>query len=310
MANEPYVAQVASKAQASATSGKAITSVVLGLASFFCAFLTGIVAVIMGVLALGDISKSQGRLHGNGLAITGIVTGAIGCLWTIPLIGVVIGMTLPAVQQVREAARRAQSMNNIQQMTLSMHNYESRHASFPPAKDGEGQQLSWRVHILPYLEQQGLYDQFHLDEPWDSPHNLTLVDKMPEIFKNPNLDLPTGQTTYLVPTTPISAKPNLPHAMFTQGQQGPKFSQITDGASNTILIVEADPGAAVVWTDPDGDLMYDPNDPMRSLGSLRPGVIVVGNADGSCHCISNRMSPEELNAMMTRDGGETVDPFH
>ena len=166
--------------QKSGSSGKAIASFILGLASFFCAFITGIAAVIMGVLALADISKSNGRLQGNAFAIIGIVFGAIGCFWTL----ILIALLLPAVQQVREAARRTTSMNDMRQIVLAIHNYDAANLSFPPAKGRAGQELSWRVHILPYLDEMQLYEQFNLDEPWNSPHNLTLVDKMPEFGRS------------------------------------------------------------------------------------------------------------------------------
>ena len=88
--------------------------------------------------------------------------------------GIAIGMLLPAVQQVRSAARRATTMNNLRQLQLAVLKYESDVQRFPPAystdKDGKPL-LSWRVHILRHLGEEQLYEQFHLDEPWDSLHN-------------------------------------------------------------------------------------------------------------------------------------------
>ena len=89
----------------------------------------------------------------------------------------------------REAAIRAQCTNNEKQIALALHNYHDQHNSFPPAfsqgKDGKPL-LSWRVLILPFLDQQqALYDQFHLDEAWDSPHNRTLIAKMPAVLSLP-----------------------------------------------------------------------------------------------------------------------------
>ena len=93
-------------------------------------------------------------------------------------------VTAPA----REAAVRAQCTNNEKQIMLAMHNYHDVNGSFPPAfsrgKDGKPL-LSWRVLLLPFLDQKALYDQFHLDEAWDSPHNRALVSKMPEVFHCP-----------------------------------------------------------------------------------------------------------------------------
>ena len=96
---------------------------------------------------------------------------------------------LEAVQKVREAASRAQSQNNLKQFALAMHNYHSTYNHLPPAasfdKNGKPM-LSWRVMILPFIEQDALYKQFRLEEPWDSEHNKKLLAKMPEVFASPD----------------------------------------------------------------------------------------------------------------------------
>ena len=146
---------------------------------------------------------------------------------------------------------------------LAMHNYVSVNNAFPaPAimgKDGKPA-LSWRVAILPFLEQQPLYDKFHLDEPWDSPHNKELIKEMPQVFVCPSRsDVAPGTTTYRVFTGP--------GALFEAGQQ--KGLQIvTDGTSNTILAVEAK--EAVPWTKPDSDLPFDPNAAASLYGAGSP----------------------------------------
>src|SRR4029079_14059052 len=101
-----------------------------------------------------------------------------------------------AIQAAREAAYRNQSMNNLKQTSLAIQNHLDAKGTFPAAGGGQGSQLSWRVQILPFIEQNALYSQFHLDEPWDSAHNRALLDKMPDVFKNPGGDLPAGKTSY------------------------------------------------------------------------------------------------------------------
>src|SRR5690606_10896708 len=97
--------------------------------------------------------------------------------------------------------------------------------------------LSWRVHILPFLGEQSLYDQFHLDEPWDSPHNTRLIARMPEVYRCPGADRDEGgTTTYLVPRGEGTIFP---------GARGVPPEEITDGTSNTLLVVDADPARAV-----------------------------------------------------------------
>jgi hypothetical protein len=276
------------------TSGLAITSLVLGCVSFMCAFILGPLAILFGIFALRGIKRSGGRLKGEGLAIGGIATGAVMTFLLTPM------LLLPAIQAAREAARRNVSMNNLKQIAIALQNHHDLKGSLPEAGGGEAQesQLSWRVHLLPYLEEQGLYEQFHLDEPWDSDHNRALIGKMPAAFKDPNDRLPPGETSYLAVTGPGTA--------FGEGESGVTFQDYTDGSSKTIMVVEADPDQSVVWTKPD-DWQYDPNDPRRGLGSGRPGGFLALFGDAHTAFIQNDADPETVKAMMTRDGGEPVE---
>ncbi len=100
---------------------------------------------------------------------------------------------------------RKQLDRNIRTILLALHNYHAAHDAFPPpavrAADGRAL-LSWRVSILPYMDQKGLYDQFHLDEPWDGPHNRKLIDKMPATFQTPGFLTPVGKTRFRGITAP------------------------------------------------------------------------------------------------------------
>src|SRR4051794_3818491 len=165
------------------TSGKAIASLVLGMMSLVCTLFTGIPAIILGLLGLSDIERSRGLRTGKGMAITGIVLGGLGS--TLVVLAVLIALLVPAVQAAREAARRSQCVNNLKQIGLAMHNYNSAYDVFPPAviTDPDGKPLlSWRVLLLPFLDEQALYEQFKLDEPWDSPNNKPLLSRMPKVF--------------------------------------------------------------------------------------------------------------------------------
>src|SRR5438477_2970944 len=113
----------------------------------------------------------------------------IELLVVIAIIAVLIALLLPAVQSAREAARRAQCVHNLKQIGLAMHNYRSANDAFPmPAiTDKNGKPLlSWRVAILPFIEQGELYNKFHTDEPWDSPHNKALLKEMPPTYLCPS----------------------------------------------------------------------------------------------------------------------------
>jgi len=288
----------------SSTSGMAIASLILGLASFFCAIFTGLVAIILGVIALSKISSSNGRVVGNGMAIAGIVTGALGCVWTL----VMIGMLLPAVQQVRTAARRTVAMNNVRQLCLANLNYESANQRFPSnlSKNNPeaGENLSWRVHILPFLGRQDLYDQFKFDEPWDSPNNKALIPQMPEYFAHPQLqpDLPEGYTVFQMPTSPADSETP---AILVQGEQGISFRELADGSSNTILILEVSAADAVPWTKPQ-DWEFDPDDPTRGVGDTFPGTFTAGLCDGSTSTVSKDIDPEAMKALITRSAGDAA----
>ena len=239
------------------------------------------------------------RRTGSGLEATSHKTlpcGSVGA--SAP---VMVALLLPAVQAARQAARRTQSSNNMKMIALAMHSYaDSRRGAFPPGfstdKDGKPL-LSWRVLILPYLEQQALYEQFHLDEPWDSEHNKKLIEQMPQVYRSPNSTAPPNKTVYLTVRGEKTAFP---------GAKGIRFAQILDGTSNTIMTVEANDPSAVIWTKPD-DFVPDPETPLKGLVGLNPGGFLVGFCDGSVRFISADIDPDTLRALFTRDGGEVVD---
>jgi hypothetical protein len=122
---------------------------------------------------------------------------------------------------------------------------------------GKASQLSWRVHLLPKLGYQELYDQFHLNEPWDSPHNKTLISSMPVEYQCPGLELEPGMTVYLQPDGP---------GTITDAQR--QKLPIHRKNSRAITLVEANADRAVIWTQP-VDLPYDPSRPLEGLGAVR-----------------------------------------
>src|SRR5438876_1373568 len=96
-------------------------------------------------------------------------------LVVIAIIGVLVALLLPAVQAAREAARRAQCSNNLKQLSLALLNYETVHNTLPPAGI-DSNQMSWAVLLLPYFEQQALYDQFNFNKgSWQAFNRTTLV---------------------------------------------------------------------------------------------------------------------------------------
>lgn len=203
------------------------------------------------------------------------------------------------VQKMRQAASRQQDQNNLKQIVLAMHNYNEVNKTFPPmaSYDKNGKPLlSWRVHVLPYLDQQNLYNQFHLDEPWDSEHNKKLIARMPSTLRSPFSKAPAGRTTYLAPVGKAM--------MFTGEPKGVAINEVTDGTSNTIFLVDADDDHAVIWTKPE-DLKIDANKPAAGLRHIE-GIqgFLAAFVDGSVRVVSAALDAKTLYAYFTRNGGE------
>lgn len=149
-------------------------------------------------------------------------------------------LLFPAVQAAREAARRVQCINNMKQIELAIHAYHDTHMSLPPAytTDEDGKPMhSWRVLILPFLGQNTLSEQYDFDQPWDSPGNLAFAENMPECFRCASDDMLGTETNYMVITGAGT--------MF-EGTDAMGMRQITDGMSNTAMLVEV-VGSGVLW---------------------------------------------------------------
>ncbi len=217
---------------------------------------------------------------------------------------VALALMLPAVQKVREAASRTQGANNLKQLGIAMHNYHDANGKMATnIYDKNGKPiLSWRVHMLPYIEQGPLYQQFKLDEPWDSENNKKLIEKMPKIFEVPNAKPTKPGMTYYQGIS--CAKGTSPRAFFINDPLArTSFANITDGTSNSIMIAEA--AEAVIWTKPD-DLVYDPKkDPPKFGGHSANGFNALFG-DGSVRFIRDSIDKMVLKALITIDGGEVV----
>lgn len=199
---------------------------------------------------------------------------------------------------------RHNSMNSLKQIALAMHNFHDNYGHFPPQAlaDTSGKRLlSWRVLILPYLDQANLYNEFHLDEPWDSEHNIKLVAKMPAVFKPPGLPIDTseaGKTRFVAPLTKDSA--------FGRIGGGVRVQDMTDGTSNSLMVVEASPDKAVIWTKPE-DVVIDENNPLLSIIANDSDGFTACLCDGSARFFSKGIDTQTLNAMLSISGGEVID---
>jgi len=276
------------------SSGKGIASLVLGIMSFFLPVLLSIPAIIVGVLGLVEIRRSKGRLGGTGLAIAGIACGI--------LTPVLVVLLIPVVQNVRDAAANKVSQNNLKQIALALQNYHDVHKAFPQqaiySADGRPL-LSWRVAILGYIEAHNLYLQFKLDEPWDSPHNFSLISHMPPTYRM--LEGGTrGKEREAIATVyqGFVGKNTLFRASHLEKVT---LADITDGVASTLAVVEA--AEPVPWTKPE-DLLYDPDRPLPKLGGHMSWGFNAALVNGSVVRIDPKKVGEQTlrNAITINDG--------
>jgi hypothetical protein len=245
----------------------------------------------------------SGKKTSTAMIVLIIGVGALGVLVVCGGIGA--ALFLPAVQQAREAARRSQCKNNLKQIGLALHNYHDMYSCFPPAyiADESGKPMhSWRVLILPFLDQAPLYNQYDFSEPWDGPNNSRLISRMPPVYACPSHPSTGSYTTNY-------AGAFGENCVFRSA--GPtSIADITDGTSNTLLVGEA-VNAGIPWMKPeDIDITAHPSLGDRDgFSSDHTGGIQVLMCDGAVRFVSQSIAPATLKALFTRNGGETVGDF-
>lgn len=219
---------------------------------------------------------------------------------TMAVIGIYLGLGLLISHE--GSTRRMMSGNNLKMLGMALWDYEKQNGTLPPAAayDKTGRRLlSWRVLILPSLEKEGsaerrLFQQFNLDEPWDSPHNIRLLEKMPKVYAPPE-GIPNGEpytTFYQVFVGKGTA---------FEGKEGIPLADFPDGLSETILVVEA--GKAVPWTRPE-DLPYAADQTLHELGSLFPHGFHACFGDGVVHFLARAVKEATIRAFITRNAGD------
>jgi hypothetical protein len=191
------------------------------------------------------------------------------------------------------------SKNNLQQIALAFHNFNDTNGNLPTDildKDGKPL-LSWRVAILPFVEQDALYKQFKLDEPWDSENNKKLIEKMPKLYAPVRVKAKAGDTFYQVFVGGDDA--------LFGGKKKPKIPQsIPDGTYFTGMIFEA--GEPVVWSKP-ADLPFDAKKPLPKLGGLFDGECHVAMADGSVRLLKKNPDEQHMKYLIMPNDGMVVD---
>ncbi|MDB2686992.1 DUF1559 domain-containing protein [Mariniblastus sp.] len=209
---------------------------------------------------------------------------------------IMVGMLLPAVGSVRQAAMDTTSLNNLRQISLASLNHESAFMRMPSDGpiDGNEDNFSWRVRILPFIEQNNLYDQIKFDEPWDSDHNKSVLAKTPDVFKSPGRDLPEGMTVY----RGFGGEKGL-GVLGGKDGKGARIGSISDGTSNTILVAEVPDEMATHWAKP--GLLDVSEDVVKEM--LKAKDLLVTFVDGSTHRIPATIEPKELLKLLGKNEG-------
>ena len=229
------------------------------------------------------------------------------------LIGVVLA---PAIGEARTAAQIAQESNNMRQVGLAMHNYHDVYKSLPYAGTDEVP-LSWRVSILPFMEEQYLADQFDFSQPADAAVNAALASQMPMAYGTELFPHASNQSPLQIQVAPGAAElpPVGRSQVSVQSRMGGPGGEvksvgmrdIIDGTSNTVLAVLARPESLrETWIQTESDYLFDPDNPAAGLYRTSGGEYLVLFVDGSVQRLSEDIDPETLKNLMLRDDGNPV----
>ena len=221
-------------------------------------------------------------------------------------LGAAVAAPVPKEEEKLKPAtddQRAEVQNNLKQIVLAIHSYHDTSNAMPAdVIDPKTKKpiLSWRVHLLPYMEELALYQKFKLDEPWDSENNKKLIDSMPKLFAPTRVKAKAGETFY----RGFAGKGEFA-GMFEPGVKLTIISA-TDGTSNTIGVIDA--GEPVVWTKPGTDLDVDPKKDLPKLGGMIDGDFYCAMMDGSTKTVRREFDAKTMRAAISRAGGEVYEP--
>jgi len=277
------------------------------------------------------VAAAMATFGPGGIVVAGVVLGFwawafyapkrftfTNVLLAMAVVGVLIAVLLPSVQSAREAARRSQCMNNLKQIALALLNYESAKGGFPPAyaADANGKPMhSWRVLILPYLEELPLYQRYNFNEPWDGPNNSKLATHFPEVYRCPSHADDSAsnrfETQYFAVIGPETGWP---------GSVGRNIRQFRDGTSKTIMVIEAT-GLGVHWMEPRDPTLEEAvalltTKPRSGHLHVHDGFLAttyyetsfrnVAFCDGHVVWLGQLKDAELAKALLTATGGERV----
>ena len=233
-----------------------------------------------------------------------------------------------AILRARDAGRRKQSLDHLKKLSAAFHSFADAYGRFPPAAvigpDGKPWH-SWRVLLLPFLEEAGLYQQYDFSQPWDSPKNRPLAERTVKVYRDPAREgPPDGFTDYAAIVGKNAVfQPNA--VKMESGRDFPaclikgkkiSYESIPDGTPNTIMFATVDPSRRIPWTKPE-DILLDDDFPglgkPKGIGALHPAgegggrMALVGFTDGAVIAFPSSIDKDDVVKMLTRNGGEEVD---
>lgn len=243
---------------------------------------------------------------------------------SITITAVAVAVLLPAVQKAREAARRSSSKNNLKQIALALHNYHDTHGSFPSGNVSVAglepkERLSWMASILPFIEQNALYQKINFKKGWEDDGNPRWAQLRLQVYQNPQVNVkkkPKYGTTHYVGIAGVgkksltTAKRDKNNGIFGYNRKT-RLRDITDGTSNTIMVAEASKnfgpwasgGPATIRAFTKKPYI---NGPDGIGGPWSGGGFQVSFADGSVRFLSAKTDPKIIEAIATMGGGEVV----
>ena len=247
------------------------------------------------------LAKSMGKFFLEQLIAQPPKTQGQNITWNVPVEAALKSGSSEVLSAALLQADELSARRQLRALALAIFNHDSAMKRLPSPLSGlDGKaprKLSWRVDLLPFLDEQELYQQFHLDEAWDSPHNRSLIPHMPNVFRIPQSKYPaqSGLSTFVLPSNADTMWP---------ADRVLDFKDIEDGTSNTIMIVEVNDDMAQEWTKPD-PFEINMQNPASQLGGHFNDKIFFAMGDGSSNAIP-RNKFGDLKALLTRSGGEVI----
>ena len=249
--------------------------------------------------AFGDLPPAPTEPAGTNPWVVMLVVVAAIVLMLLACSGILLALLLPAITTTREIVRVEAARNQMKQIGLAMHNYHSTYGQLPPAftTDPRGEPTnSWRLMLMPFLDEPMRLEQWHLQQPWDSEVNAGLGTPAPGVYTSPLVqNPPTPTETHIFAVRhPDSVMP---------GADGLNWADISDRLPDTILAAYL-PEHTTHWAAPVDISLERLQDELANATQDSPIILLF--ADGSVRLIDEPLQPELVESLVTRSGHETI----